>query len=1019
MKFVTFNNKQFIFFSLIISLGCFSQSLAQISSAYVSQGSTNRLIVNLSSSTTLNNSDGWYLVGGGAEVKRLLSGSGGSSLTFELTDHVLPDDQFTLYYYQELGNAFSNGVKTRSAEQVSVKASGISSYQGSGKIYYVSKSGSSGSSGTSPSQPTSFSKAIGKASSGDYVLLKKGETWSSPLAIENKRGTQSSPVTIGTYGSGSKPIISGDATTIEIRDSHYLQVVGLETRPSSGSRTSGARILGDSRYCKLRSLTVTGPQKYSDGTGEGTGISYSSASGSGKFPYHSIVMHCEVSRFRDGIYGYSINGGGELCFNKVSYCAVDGIRAFDGDTDGIIIGHNEITKYSDDGIDLFNGSEVIVQYNKIHDPIQPRSGGANNGIKGGGASGSTASRDNIIRYNTVYNLSARGKSPNGITTNGCVSGEIYGNLCYNIDDNAIEITASKTNKSWKVYNNTAISNRVNGFHVAPNNPDVTAYNNIFQGPKTDIRVDGSSRVTGKNNILVNNKKFGNYSGQNDFGATVASLFVNHSNKDFQLKKESPAINKGTYVSNYKGDILGKKMSGNHDVGCYEYDGESTPAKNPTPTPTPEPEPEPKPEPAPSPQPEPTSPPTSSTSGLRYQYYQGEWSELPNFSSQSVVKQGKVSNFSLSPRTRNDNFGMVFEGQIKIDKSGTYTFYVSADDGVKLFINGKQVVADDGLHPARERSGSVSLSTGLHPIRVEYFERRGKQVLDVSYQSSGLSKRSVPSDKLFMPSGTSNPEPTPTPEPQPTSPPTSSTPGLRYQYYQGNWNKLPNFSSQSVIKQGNVSNFSLSPRSRDEYFGMVFEGQIKIDKPGTYTFYTTADDGVKLFINGKQVVADDGIHAARERSGSISLSSGMHSIKVEYFDRTYDEVLEVRYEGAGVSKQRIPDSKLFLPSSSNQRANAGVKDKKMSGVVLGESFEKITAYPNPIRQSLTVELPTDVKEVDIKFINMIGATVWHKKLPETSTQVVIGMEDSKMPPGYYLLVISNQNKIVYTNKVLKE
>ena len=570
MKFVTFSSKQFILFSLIVSLGCFGQAFAQISSAYVPQGSTDRLVVNLSSSTTLSGSDGWYLVGGGAEVKRLVSGSGSSTLTFELTDHILPDDNFTLYYYQELGNALSNGKKTRSAEQVSVKTSGISSYRGSGKVYYVSKSGSSSSSGTSPSQPTSFSKAISQVGQGDYVLLKKGETWSSPLAINNKRGTKDRPVTVGTYGNGSKPVISGDATTIEIRECHYLQVVGLETRPSSGSRMSGARILGDSRYCKLRSLTVIGPKKHSDGTGEGTGISYSSASGPGKFPYHSTVMHCEVSRFRDGIYGYNINGGGEICFNKVTYCAVDGIRAFDGDTDGIIIGHNEITKYSDDGIDLFKGSEVIVQYNKIHDPIQPRSGGANNGIKGGGASGSTASRDNIIRYNIIYNISSRGKTPNGITTNGCVSGEIYGNLCYNIDDNAIEITASQTNKSWKVYNNTAISNRVSGFHVAPNNPDVTAYNNIFQGPKSDIRVNGSSRVTGKNNILVNNKKYGGYSGQNDFGATVSSLFVNYGQKDFRLKSGAPAINKGTQVSNYKSDILGEKMSGTHDVGCYEY-----------------------------------------------------------------------------------------------------------------------------------------------------------------------------------------------------------------------------------------------------------------------------------------------------------------------------------------------------------------------------------------------------------------------------------------------------------------
>ena len=992
MTLFTISKKLFAVILCMIGIACLGNVYAQVSNASISQVNSNRLVVNLSSRTTISNAEGWYLIGGGTEIKRLVGGSGTSTLTFELTDYALPDDNFTLSYYEELGNAVSNGAKTRSAEGISV-SNEISSYRGSGTLYYVSRSGSSGASGTSSSQPTTFSRAISRASAGDYVLLKKGESWSSPLKIKDKRGTADRYLTIGTYGSGSKPVISGDATSIELRDSYYVQVVGLEARPTSGSRIAGVRILGNSRYCKARSLKVIGPKKYSDGTGEGSGISYSSQSGAGKFPYHSVVTHCEVSGFKDGIYGYGIEGGGSVCFNKVSYCSEDGIRAFEGDAEGIVIGHNRITKFSDDGIDLYNGSNIILQYNEIYDPVSPRPNNANNGIKGGGPS---KSKDIIIRYNTIYDIYARsGRTPHAITTNGSTSGEIYGNLCYNIDDNAIEITASQRNKSWKVHHNTAISRKAHGLYIAPNNPDVKVYNNILRGAISDIRVNGNSSAKGGNNVLINNKKSGNYSGSGDFSASTSALFVNYERNDFRLKDSSPAINKGASIGDYELDIRGKGVTDKHDIGSYEY-GNGTPPKRPA-------DPTPKPEPSPKPSPTPTA-----GSGLRYQYYEGEWHALPDFSGLSVKKQGKVANFSLAPRARNDNFGMVFEGQIKIDRSGEYTFYTNSDDGVRLFVKGQRVVNDDGEHSARERSGKISLSTGLHTIRVEYFERLGREVLEVSYQGLGVKKQRIPDNKLFPPDTKAKPKP---------SPPPSASAGLRYQYYEGKWRTLPSFSSQSVKKQGRVANFSLAPRARDENFGMVFEGQIKIDRSGQYTFYTTADDGVRLFVKGQRVVNDDGIHAARERSGSISLSAGLHPIRVEYFERTAKEVLEVRYKGPGVSKQRIPDGKLFQ-AASNQRVSAAStkKDAGVSDKVIGED---VAAYPNPLQDELTIELPTVTKELEIELVNSVGAVVWYHDIPEADTRFSLNVGQVGLTPGYYLLVIRSQNEVLYSSKVLKK
>ncbi len=66
---------------------------------------------------------------------------------------------------------------------------------------------------------------------------------------------------------------------------------------------------------------------------------------------------------------------------------------------------------------------------------------------------------------------------------------------------------------------------------------------------------------------------------------------------------------------------------------------------------------------------------------------------------------------------------------------------------------------------------------------------------------------------------------------------------------------------------------------------MFDGYITIDQAGTYTFYTESDDGSKLYLNGEEVVDNDGLHAAEEKSGKVYLSEGQHRIQVSFFERT--------------------------------------------------------------------------------------------------------------------------------------
>jgi len=294
-------------------------------------------------------------------------------------------------------------------------------------------------------------------------------------------------------------------------------------------------------------------------------------------------------------------------------------------------------------------------------------------------------------------------------------------------------------------------------------------------------------------------------------------------------------------------------------------------------------------------------PGTQKQGLAYHYYEGSWTKLPDFDKISAKKSGTVSNFNLSPRNKNDYFGMTFKGYIQIEKSGTYKFYTASDDGSKLHINDKLIVNNDGLHGKEEQSGQVYLSKGQHLIEVSFFERTGGEILEIKYSGPDLSKRAIPNNVLYT--ATSEAE-------------ESIENGLNYSYYEGTWKYLPDFSKLKAIKSGSVSNFSLSARKQNDRFAMLFEGSIKIEKNGTYKFYTTSDDGSKLYINGKAIVNNDGCHGKVEKSGQVYLNEGMHAIRVEFFERTGGETLEVKYSGPSLSKRAIPANVLYKSRSGS-------------------------------------------------------------------------------------------------------
>jgi hypothetical protein len=108
----------------------------------------------------------------------------------------------------------------------------------------------------------------------------------------------------------------------------------------------------------------------------------------------------------------------------------------------------------------------------------------------------------------------------------------------------------------------------------------------------------------------------------------------------------------------------------------------------------------------------------------------------------------------------------------------------------------------------------------------------------------------------------------------------------------NSDEVPNFKRLKPI--GTIYTQSLAVPPRDfnegfpgipdvfEWFAIDYNGRFWIEEPGEYHFLLTSDDGSRLYIDGKKVVDNDGVHAPETQEGKAKLKRGVHDIHVQYF-----------------------------------------------------------------------------------------------------------------------------------------
>jgi hypothetical protein len=144
-------------------------------------------------------------------------------------------------------------------------------------------------------------------------------------------------------------------------------------------------------------------------------------------------------------------------------------------------------------------------------------------------------------------------------------------------------------------------------------------------------------------------------------------------------------------------------------------------------------------------------------------------------------------------------------------------------------------------------------------------------------------------------------------------------GLTGRYY---GNQLRTFvDPPTLIRIDPTINFNWDTTSPDPSIGLTdytvrWTGSVQPQFNETYTFYTTTDDGVRLWVNG-QLIIDEWIdQAPTEWHGSLLLAAGQkYNLQMDYYQNGGGAVASLSWSSPSTAKAIVPQAQLY--STTNQ------------------------------------------------------------------------------------------------------
>jgi predicted alpha/beta superfamily hydrolase len=137
-------------------------------------------------------------------------------------------------------------------------------------------------------------------------------------------------------------------------------------------------------------------------------------------------------------------------------------------------------------------------------------------------------------------------------------------------------------------------------------------------------------------------------------------------------------------------------------------------------------------------------------------------------------------------------------------------------------------------------------------------------------------------------------------------------GLKYSYYEGVWDSVPDLSKLTPKKTGITNSLNLDFAVKKDSFAVRFEGYIQITKKDLYDLWITSDDGAKVYLNNVLQLDNDGLHSADMPVVSmLPLNPGYYPFRIDYFEKNGGEGITLGYLKIGEKIEPVTFGKEML------------------------------------------------------------------------------------------------------------
>lgn len=383
------------------------------------------------------------------------------------------------------------------------------------------------------------------------------------------------------------------------------------------------------------------------------------------------------------------------------------------------------------------------------------------------------------------------------------------------------------------------------------------------------------------------------------------------------------------------------------------------------------------------------------------YYDQNGNAREYFTGTEFVRVDANINFNFGGQSPiagvgRDDFTIHWIGEVEIPTSGDYTFGTRSDDGVRLWVNGNQLVDNWTDHSPTLDFGALAGLVGgqRYTIQMDYYERGGGARAELYWDGPGFSREIIPSTALFI----DNTPPTVSSVSSPCFDGTISV-VFSEKVTQASAENLTNYSANGGIVlasatlqanettvileyfSGDGTAFDLSINNvsdlqnasmvstqtlnvtgdanglfasyydqnnisgqyftgniveqtdanvdfdwatgipttgiADDFFSVRWEGELEVPSDGAYIFYTVSDDGVRLDLDGNQIINNWTNHAAETDTSAVqNLVAGQrYPIVMEFYENAVLAEARLQWQGPGFSREAIPTQNLFFSCNS--------------------------------------------------------------------------------------------------------